>query len=536
MTNIPRKNLKFILLLSAIVIAITSLPYLWNYFERPAGTVYTWSGFNNPGDLPVYFSYIEQTRQGHYIFIDLFTGENQSRGFFNIFWLAVGLLAKFFNLTPPIAFHLARILLIPLFVWTLKKTLDFFYPTKHWRPLLLATLFISGFGPLLTPFIYRISEYHIGAGIDFVSAEATPFAAMIFSGHFILSWICLLWSIMLIIKSFREQKFLPAFLAGLINLIFFQFHPYYAPFIFAFTLSILIYHLIKKPKIKNLLLALPPFIIPLPAIFYYVYLWANDQRFYNFSQQNFTPTPAWWVVFLAFGFLGPLALAGIIMLIRQKNWQENHTYLLFWLIIGNILLFLPFNTQRRFIEGLLIPTGIFGLIALKALFKKIPAEHYNFFPKIFIQILLSVFFVVFFCFSTILLYQVNFRLNYLAPKDIYLSQAANQTINWLKEHTSLSDLFLSPNNSTNMIAGLSGRHFYGWHFGETTYSSIKKQILNSFFNTASDMARIKFLKENLITKLYWAKQFEEKYNFRPEKKSYLTKIYDGGEIQIYEVN
>lgn len=536
MISAEKKNFIFITAISFVMILITTLPYLWNHFERPASTIYTWSGFYNPGDMPVYFSYIEQARQGHYFFIDIFTSENQPHGFLNIYWLAVGLLAKLFNLTPPIAFHLTRILLIPLFVWTLKKTIDFFYPTKYWKPLLLAALFVSGFGVLLAPFIHRANQYQIWVGIDLVSAEATPFATMIFSGHFILSWVCLLWSIMLIIKSFREQKFLPAILAGLINLIFFQFHPYYAPFVIAFILLVLIYNLIKKPAIKNLLLALLLIIISLPSVFYYAYLWLNDQRFYNFSQQNFTPTPAWWVVLLAFGFLGPLALIGIFTLIRQKNWQENHTYLLLWLVAGNFLLFMPFNAQRRFIEGLLIPTGIFALIALKTLIKKLPAGLNNFLPKICAQTLIVIFFLTFFCFSTLMLYKTSFRLNYLAPKDLYLSQATNQTVHWLKENTALSDLFLSPDNSTNMTAGLSGRRFYGWHSSETTNAPLKKQILNSFFNTAADPARIKFLKENSITKIYWTKQLSEKYNFRPEEKSYLTKIYDRGDIQIYAVN
>lgn len=536
MTNLPKKNLIFVLLLSLAMIFLTSLPYLWNYFERPTDTVYTWTGFYNPGDVPVYFSYIEQIRQGHYTFIDLFTGENQPNRFFNIFWLVIGLLAKLFNLAPPIAFQLARILFIPLFIWTLKETIDFFYPTKHWRLLLIASLFVSGFGILLKPFIHSTSEFQIGAGIDLVSAEATPFAAMFFSGHFILSWVCLLWSIMLTIKSFREQKFMPAILAGLINLIFFQFHPYYAPFIFAFTLFVLFYNLIKKPQLKNLLLILPPWLIPLPSIFYYIYLWFNDQRFYVFSQQNFTPSPAWWVIFLAFGFLGPLALAGIIILLRQKNWQENHTYLLTWLIIGNILLFVPLNTQRRFIEGLIIPTGFFALIALKILFKNTWTKLNNFLPKIFTQTLAAFFFLLFFCFTTLMLYQVSFKLNKFAFEDLYLSPAANDAVRWLKENTSLSDLVLSPNNSTNVVAGLSGRKFYGYHYGETTYASIKKQILLSFFSTATDKTRKTFLQRNKITHLYWNQALESAYNFHPAEKNYLTKIYDNSDVQIYVVN
>lgn len=532
--NFNKKTL-FLCLLSLAMIAITTLPYLWNYFERPAGAVYTWMGIYNSADVTVYYSYIEQVRQEHCTFIDLLTGETQTRRFFNIFWLAVGLIAKWLNITAPIAFQLARILLIPLFIWTLKKTIDFFYPTKHWRFLLTTALFASGFSILWAPFL-KPTDIPQLAGLDWLAAEATPFASMLFSGHFILSWTLLLWSIMLIIDSFRKQSWHCAFGAGLVNLLFFQFHPYYAPLIFTFTFFVLLYNLIKKPRIKNLLLALPPFIIPLPSIFYYVYLLANDQRFYNFSQQNFTPTPAWWVVLLSFGFLGPLALAGIITLWRKKNWQENHTYLLFWLIIGNVLLFMPFNTQRRFIEGLLIPTGIFALIALKALIKKIPAKLCSFLPKIFTYPVAAICFLFFFGFTTLTLYQISFKLNRFASNDMYLSQTANDASNWLKANTTLSDLFLSPNNLTNMTAGLSGRRFYGLHSGETTYFSIKKQILNSFFNTAADSARIKFLKENSITKIYWNNGYNIQYSFRPEEKNYLTKIYDNGDIQIYAVN
>ncbi|MEK9183239.1 MAG: hypothetical protein AAB849_01910 [Patescibacteria group bacterium] len=507
------KNTLFLYFLSLAMIVITTLPYLWNYFERPNDADYTWIGVYNPVDVPGYYSYIEQVRQGHYTFIDLLTGEIQTQRFFNIFWLAVGLIAKGLNITPPIAFQLARILLIPLLVWTLKKTIDFFYPTKHWRYLLTASLFVSGPSALMVP-------------------EATPFASMFFSGHFLLSWILLLWSIMLIIDSFRRQSWYCAFGAGFINLLFFQFHPYYAPLIFLFVIASLVYNLIETPRLKILWLALPPLLLPLPALLYYFYLWVNDPRFYASAQLNQTLSPAWWITLFSFGLLGPLAIAGIVILLRDKQWQETHTYLFFWLIITWLLLYSPLSTQRRFMEGLIIPIGIFALIALIKIKNKITWRPCHYLPKNTARLIAGWLFLIFFCFSGLFIYFKSWQTN----DWLYLPKSSSDAIDWIKKNGVSSDLFLSPDGQTNIIAALSGRQFYGWHWTETTYVSLKKKIVKSFLETASDAAKEHFLRQSKITKIYWNNAYNIKYSFRPEEKNYLTKIYDNGDVKIYAVN
>ena len=245
-----KRDLKFILILSVIMMLITSLPYLYLHFQTPADSAYFWTSLLNSADMPVYFSYLEQAKQGHLLFSDLFTSEPH-QPFLNIFWLAVGLAAKFFNLSAPMIFHLARLMFIPFFIWTLKKIIDFFEPNWHSRLLLFLFTFTTGFGLMLAPLMRRENLFQVGVGLDLVAAEATPFMSMFFSGHFILSWITLLWSLVLTIKSYQKQSYFYAAVAGLINLFFFQFHPYYAPLIFVFSLSILLYGLLKK-KIKNI--------------------------------------------------------------------------------------------------------------------------------------------------------------------------------------------------------------------------------------------------------------------------------------------
>ncbi len=246
MTSQPKKNLKFILLLSAIVITITSLPYFYLYFKTPVGFVYNWSGAQNPVDQSVYYSYLEQVKQGHLLFQDLYTSEPH-QSVLNLFWLVGGLIAKGLNSSPPLAFYFLRLLLIPFFIWTLKKTLDFFSPSRS-SALLVLALFFTGWGLLLRPFL---NHQPVLVGLDLAAVEATPFDAIFSSGHFILSWICLLWSVMFSIKTFQLSSYKYAFLTGLLNLFFLQFHPYYAPFVLLFSFVLGLKYVLKSDKFKK---------------------------------------------------------------------------------------------------------------------------------------------------------------------------------------------------------------------------------------------------------------------------------------------
>ncbi|MBI5022717.1 MAG: hypothetical protein HZC05_00930 [Candidatus Magasanikbacteria bacterium] len=528
MRSETNSDLKFILILSAIVMLIISLPYLYLYFQTPTGAVYFWTSMLNPADMPVYFSYIEQTKQGHLLFSDLYTSEPH-QPFLNIFLLAVGLTAKFFNLSAPIIFHLTRLTLIPFFIWTLKKIIDFFEP--HWHPRLLLVLitFTTGFGLLLAPLMSRENIFQVGAGLDLLAAEATPFMSMFYSGHFILSWLALLWSIIFTIKSYQKQSCLYAVAAGIINLFFFQFHPYYAPLIFIFSLTILLYALFKK-KLKNIWFFLLQMTIPLPSIIYYFYLFFTDERASIFLSQNYLPSPAWWVTLFSFGFLGPLAIGGLAILTIKKQWSEKYLFLFFWLTATALLLYSPLRSQRRFIEGMFIPIFFFALVPFKTAFvqRYLNARH--------TACLIVV--IILFLFSSQTTFTILY-LHYLSPKQwpqaIYFDKSIIQAAQWLKNETTARDIIMAATDNGNIIPSISGRRVFAGHLGETLFFDLKKTVISDFFRNQKDNKRIDFLANHKISLIFWSKEEKALGNFQPEIKKYLQKIYDKDWVQIYRV-
>src|SRR3989338_8052718 len=125
--SISRSEWRFAGVLVLVMIVLAGLPYLYAWLTAPANTVYDGLHALSPGDVPVYYSYINQVKQGQFFLKDLFTSEPQDLGTFNVWWAGVGLLAKFFNLSVIVAFQLARILLIPVFMVVAYLFISYFF-------------------------------------------------------------------------------------------------------------------------------------------------------------------------------------------------------------------------------------------------------------------------------------------------------------------------------------------------------------------------------------------------------------------------
>jgi hypothetical protein len=152
--SINNQEWRFIIAVIIFVILITTLPYLYGYLKTPADSFYTGLHAIAPADIHVYFSYIEQTRQGHLFFEDLYTSEPQARNMFNIFWLAIGLIAKFFSLSNILVFQLARLLLAPIFIFLLYLLAAYFWADKTWRRVaFIFFVFASGLGAIISVFL-----------------------------------------------------------------------------------------------------------------------------------------------------------------------------------------------------------------------------------------------------------------------------------------------------------------------------------------------------------------------------------------------
>jgi len=87
--------------------AVASLPYLFLLGVTPPGRVF-WGFVNNPDDHCVYLAWMRQAADGHFFVQNLFTGDRQSGRSINLFFWALGTLARFTHLPLALVYHLAR--------------------------------------------------------------------------------------------------------------------------------------------------------------------------------------------------------------------------------------------------------------------------------------------------------------------------------------------------------------------------------------------------------------------------------------------
>src|SRR3989338_10887560 len=189
--TITTSEWRFVCWLTLAVLALTGLPYLYGSWSAPAGTTYDGLHALAPGDVPVYYSYLYQIKAGEVLVKDLFTDEPQPLGTFNVWWFLVGTVARWLNLSLPLAFQLSRLLMIPVFTAVAYVFLSYVFRQPARRKLALVfLLFSSGLGVYAAglPDTVASSSAEVYAWpIDLWITEAITFNALYQTSHFIAS-------------------------------------------------------------------------------------------------------------------------------------------------------------------------------------------------------------------------------------------------------------------------------------------------------------------------------------------------------------
>lgn len=561
--NISKKEWHFVFLLTFVAIIITTLPYLYAYISAPKGKIYNGMHMLTPGDIYVYFSYLEQTAQGNYLFKNLFTSEI-TIPVFNIFWLAVGLFGKLFNLNHITTFQFARILLIPICIISLYFLISYFFNSKSIRKIaLLFTIFSSGFGAwaalLLPAYVKNTTLFYWP--MDLWTPEHNLFLTLYHSPHLIASLTLIILIFLLFLKAVKENKYKYSILAGICGALLMQFHPFHLPTI---VLVPVFYVLIKwmpefiRRRKESLVCIIKKwqdlrhlsvfYILTAPAVFYYIWLTNFDWTTSLKTFQNHCYTPRFFVVLISYGGLLLFGAIGFFMSLKyliNKKYQksnienlisdDNLLFLLVWAVVQFALIFMPFRFQRRLTEGLQIPLVFLTIIGL--LYAKEKLKHYSLDKIFFNKIAATIIFILVFTSSNIFVLKID--MEYFTKKNnlFYFTKQQMESYEFLKNEVQGNDVILSNIVNGNAIPGVAGRKVYFGHVNvETLYYDSKLAYMNWFFkNNTNDEKKINFLKENNIKYIYYS-EFEKKLeNFNPADKNYLTPIYLNDFAVIYKV-
>ncbi|MDD2807255.1 MAG: hypothetical protein PHW95_01890 [Patescibacteria group bacterium] len=534
---------RWVTALGFLMIVITTAPLLYGFLITPSGSEFTGIHFAAPNDWFVYYSYIEQVKQGHLLFRDLFASEPHTP-VLNILWLAVGFLAKIFNLSAIVAFNLARIFLIGVFYFILYLFLAYWFEEIKWRRWLTVFIsFSSGLGILqinrIIQFPFNFAHNQFNWPMDLWVPESNTFLTLYYSPHFIASLSLILLTFFLLVLAVDNHKLSYSFLAGLSAAALFEFHPFHILTIFVVTL--IYYFIIWRRKVVNFIFLaasyLILFFVSLPVVGYYLYLLKTDWVTQQKAAQNLTFTTPLWLTLVSYGLLLPLFVYGWCLVVKKNNLTSKNILLLVWPVVQFFLIYFPVNYQRRLTEGLHLPLAIFSGIAIVELYRRLQNNQQ---PKA--RWLLANRYAFIFLFGALLISSNIFALAsdlfiYADQRDLaYLPRAEVAAATWLSTLPGNIIVFNSASNIVNIIPAYSGQTVFVGHGVETPDFGSKQMMVNYFFSNNRDVAsEHNWLKKNSISYLYYGPAEQKLGHFNPELKNYLKLVYRNDLVSIYQV-
>ncbi|MDD5039548.1 MAG: hypothetical protein PHY34_00170 [Patescibacteria group bacterium] len=532
--SISKREWIFIAVIACATIVITAAPYLYGYFTRPTGMVYTGLHHLTPGDTNVFLSMIEQVKQGHAVFLNLYTGEAQSRIFINPLWLSVGLFAKAFDMPNLLALHIARSILIAVFIFVVYLFIAYVIRHQRWRVwVLILIVFSSGLGVFFNPFLFdpnNIEEHPT----DIWVPESITFLTLYHTPHIIASLTLIVLVFLLMLLAFDTNRVSYSVAAGIANLFLTWFHPFNAPTI-ALTLAIFIcVQCIRSRTVlwqylkHGVVLAL----FTVPPVLYLYLISRADWVIRNWSAQNILNSPSIWMYLIGFGLLLPLAAVGAWKL-RGKP-TSRHIFVLSWIAATMALVYFPVAFQRRMIEGFHIPLSILAFIGVASVVSVISRKRgSDSMAPVIVLIVLFVFLPLTnaqIVGQDIHLYQTKKALPY------YLTEQEVEAMHWLRDHVGEREVIFSSYYMGNFIPAYSGRVVWVGHGPQTINLQEKFTASEWFWQDDTDSTGKKqFLNEQNIAYVFYGQKEKESGSYDPDTKAYLEAIFRNRDVSIYRV-
>ncbi len=545
---VTRREWRWVLLWIVVALIITSVPYLVGWLRSTPDRVFGGFAFAIE-DGYSYLSKMKQGADGLWLFQLPYTSEAHTPTIFYIFHLLLGKISALTGLSTPLVYHLARLIFGAILLAVIYRFIAMF---TAWRPVrriaFLLIIFSGGLGWLLI--LLGQVNWLNSAPIDLISPEAYTFLILYGFPHLALARTLLLlgliiwWSKPAQVNPksrIQNQKWLWAGLCWLgMGLIV----PFYVAVAGAIVLVGLIVEAVVARKIdwRAVGRAALAGLIAAPPLIYTFIIVSIDPIWKIWADQLtiLSPHPLHYV--LGYALVGSLAVIGLV-----KTWRRRviDPKLIGWLLAVPFLLYVPFNSQRRLIEGWQIPLGFSAAIGL--VYVVLPAwsrsrlvqrltRHRRYSVHGLRSWLLAGLLMLSATTYALTLMEQTTRM--IAQVDLGFRDGAElAALHWLDQRVTHADVILSSYNTGNFLPVVVGAKAFLGHGPETAYSEDKRQLVKQFYAAeTADAWRRAFLKKWPITYVFFGPLEKKVGQFDPAQAGYLTLEYDRDGYRIYRVN
>ena len=204
---------RFVLIIIAVVLVLTSIPYLYAYLSAPPDKQFMGIMLDVP-DHGQYFSWMRELSTSA-LASNKLTPEANEPVFFNLLWWGLGHLKRWFGLSLDLTFQLFRLVTGGLLLATGYLVIArFLGEVEQRRAAFLVFTFGSGFGWVLVLLKYTVTNGVLYYPLDVFIAEGNTFLGIMAYPHFIAAALYILVFI-LFLESLAKKQIRYAVFAGL---------------------------------------------------------------------------------------------------------------------------------------------------------------------------------------------------------------------------------------------------------------------------------------------------------------------------------
>ncbi len=515
-------------------IILICVPYIWAF--QNVGSDHKFGGFLlNPIDGNSYLAKMYQGWQGNWKFNLPYSAQTEGGGYLFLFYLALGHLSRITGISLQTTFHGVRILGAVLLLLSLWHFFSRVLSTRRARYFALGlALFGSGMGWIAAMFGLFTADFWVAEGYPFLSAYANPHFPI---GMAIMLWILtpkvigeplkpnkngLLRNVLLFVAAFVLSMILPfgvvVAMIVLVGLALWEFWSEYSGFNREFLgISVITGIFRQSGSVRKLF---PVLLGGIPVLVYEAWITQNDPFLAIWNEQNLTISPSLWDTFISFSPLALFAIPGIYWVLRKK--MVSARVLLVWVGLGILLMYVPWNLQRRFFMGYLIPLAGLAAIGLDYLFMR---------SKVIALAVTCLIALLILPTNLIILIGGIQAVRAKEPK-VVLTRDEFDGLMWLESNLPRDALVLASPEMGLFIPAYTGRRVLYGHPYETVNATQMEELVLKLFRDL-DNGNYENLHKEEVSYLFYGSREQEiagetfDLNFEP--------VYSSGEVQIYKI-
>ena len=548
--HISRSEWSFAVLIAVLLTAFLQVPYALGYALARPGTEFT--GLLINVEDASYLSGIGQGIEGAWQYRLLFTTEDHSPAFIEVFYLVLGHLARGLNLSAVAMWHAARI--VADFVLVL-VTFGFI---AHWidspqqrRVALLLAVLSAGLD--LWRFPFDPANLFEAIPIDLHIPEAHLFYSALTYPHFAVGISLVLITFWLLLQTMlaREpspRRWMFALGAALGNILIGIVYPFLI-FLMATVIGAFALFLVWREKRilwREGAMLFIAFAIPAPLFLYYQIELATNPVLRAWNEQAVTLSPNPIHYLLAYAPLLPFAVLAWFSVRRiDEDRKRRMIFLWIWVCAVSLLLYTPVTQQRRFVEGVQVPLAILAAVGLFDVV--LPRLRQS---RVFatisqrpgysgegLQQLLLVGLILLASLTSLSVWLSSVALLAVEqPYPLFRPIEEMQAMDWLRNHSAHTESIFSSYWTGSFLPSRSAYPVFVGHRYETIHFDEKRRESEQFFDAATaDAWREQLLRENRIAFVFWGRGERDLGSFAPERAAYLRPVFANDMVRIYRV-